>query len=152
MRHLTTALGAAALMAAATISPAGATGQSDLAQVRSATVAYQDVRVAMEAGYGQTSGCVPNMGYHYQRGVAATAEDLDPLNPEILVYAPQPNGRLALVAVEYASWDAEAELFGTTFDPPHPHGGPPFHTLHVWIWQGNPDGIFAPTNPNVRCR
>ncbi|MFD5823646.1 hypothetical protein [Nesterenkonia xinjiangensis] len=150
-RRLAMALGSAALLAAATVGPADATGQADLAQVRSATAAYHDLGTAMDAGYAQVSDCVPNMGYHYQRGVAATAEDLDPLNPEILVYAPLPNGRNKLVAVEYATWDEEAELFGTAFDPPHPHGGPPFHTLHVWVWQGNPDGIFAPTNPNVRC-
>ncbi len=28
----------------------------------------------------------------------------------------------------------------------------PWHyDLHVWLWQGNPDGIFADFNPNVSC-
>jgi len=144
-------LGVAALLTAGTAAPAAAGGQSELAGVRAATAAYHDVEAALEAGYVQSSGCVPNMGYHYVRGIAPTAADLDPNVPEILVYAPQQNGRMKLVAVEYASWDADAELFGTAFDAPHSDGGPPFHTLHAWIWQANPDGLFAPGNPNVHC-
>ncbi len=125
-----------------------------LAQVRQATAAYHDVEVARDAGYGLVpgSGCVPNMGYHYARGVAASADDLDPLDPEILVYAPRPNGSLRLVAVEYASWQP-AELFGETFADPAPPQteGPPFYTLHAWVWQGNPLGTFSPYNPNISC-
>lgn len=121
-----------------------------LAQVRAATAKYHDVGVAVADGYQLSSPCVPSMGYHYQRGVAGTGADLDATAPEILVYAPGPNGRLRLVAVEYATWDPAAQLFGRSFDAPH-DGGPPFHTLHAWVWQGNPDGVFAPLNPNVSC-
>ena len=28
---------------------------------------------------------------------------------------------------------------------------PPHYDLHVWVWQANPAGIFAPFNPNVSC-
>ncbi len=28
---------------------------------------------------------------------------------------------------------------------------PRHYDLHVWLWQANPAGIFAPFNPNVRC-
>ena len=122
---------------------------SDLAEVRAATARYHQIDRALSDGYELASPCVPNMGYHYQRGVAASPQDLDPTQPEILVYAPRPDGSLKLVAVEYASWQP-AELFGTEFDAPH-LGGPPFHTLHAWLWQGNPDGTHAPLNPNVRC-
>lgn len=49
------------------------------------------------------------------------------------------------------------QLFGQLFDGPMeghiPDGSMPWHwDLHAWIWQANPDGIFAPFNPNVRCR
>ena len=49
------------------------------------------------------------------------------------------------------------QLFGQRFDGPMeghiPDGSMPWHwDLHAWIWQGNPDGIFAPFNPTVRCR
>lgn len=134
-----------------------------LAQVRAATAQYLDVAAAVAAGYAPASPCVPSMGYHYQKQVphpgtgdgtvplvTVEATDLDPSSPEILVYAPRTDGRLALVAVEYATWDADAELFGRPFDAPH-DGGPPFHTLHAWVWQANPAGVFEPLNPNVRC-
>ncbi|MDX5319286.1 MAG: hypothetical protein LPK38_08085 [Actinomycetes bacterium] len=141
------ALAATPLAAATT---ASATDASDLAEVRAATARYHDVDRAIADGYRLASGCVPNMGYHYQRGIAATGDDLAPTSPEILVYAPRPNGGLRLVAVEYATWDADATLLGRAFDAPH-GDGPPFHTLHAWVWQGNPNGTFAPLNPNVRC-
>lgn len=143
--------GAAIAVLALTATPAAAAGQSELATVRAATAQYHDVRAALADGYVLASECVPNMGYHFQRGIAATQDDLDPRSPEILVYAPKPNGKLKLVAVEYATWDDSAELYGVSFDAPHPAGGPPFHTLHAWIWQGNPAGTFAPTNPNIEC-
>ena len=124
---------------------------AQLAEVRAATAKYHDVDAAVAAGYVPASECVPHMGYHYQRGVAATADELDPAAPEILVYAPRKNGSLKLVAVEYATWDASASLFGQAFDAPHPPEGPPFHTLHAWVWQGNPAGVLSPIKPNVRC-
>lgn len=139
---------------------------AQLAQVRAATARYHDVAAAIADGYAPASPCVPSMGFHFQRHAAGTdpetgdpaslpvvttdAAELDPASPEILVYAPRPDGRLGLVAVEYATWDPDAELFGRPFDAPH-EGGPPFHTLHAWVWQGNPAGMFEPLNPNVRC-
>ncbi|WP_203336148.1 hypothetical protein [Nocardioides limicola] len=137
-----------AVMAALTPSFAASSVNQELAQVRAATAKYHDVNRAIAAGYELGSPCVPNMGYHYVRGVAADQSELVATDPEILVYAPLPNGKLRLVAVEYASW-APASLFGVQFDPPH--GGPPFHTLHAWVWQANPNGVFAAQNPNVRC-
>jgi hypothetical protein len=46
------------------------------------------------------------------------------------------------------------ELFGRTFDGPmegHGPDQPPHYDLHVWAWQANPAGLFAPFNPNVIC-
>ena len=120
-----------------------------MAQVRGATAQYHDVARATADGYALGSPCVAQMGYHYVRSVAGDAGQLDIPAPNILVYAPRADGTLRLVAVEYASWEP-ASLFGRVFDPPG-SGGPPFHTLHAWIWQANPDGIFAARNPNVSC-
>ncbi len=44
-------------------------------------------------------------------------------------------------------------LFGQDFMP---NNGsrfqiPPFFALHVWLFQDNPSGLFAPFNPNVSC-
>jgi hypothetical protein len=47
------------------------------------------------------------------------------------------------------------QLFGQPFDGPMEGHIPqmPWHwDLHAWIWQANPDGIFAPFNPRIRCR
>lgn len=132
--------------------------QRELAAVRRATAQFHDVRNAIDAGYVEVPvGCTPGMGYHYQfedqRGIAATTDDLDPTVPNILVYAPRPDGGLRLVAAEYASWAPDSQLFGIGFDPgaDDPELGPPFATLHAWIWQANPHGTFAAHNPNVHC-
>lgn len=69
---------------------------------------------------------------------------VDPLTPEVLVYEPTKNG-LKLVAIEYISF-APNQLFSLDFDPP---GEAPFYSLHAWIWQTNPKGMFYPFNPNV---
>ena len=127
--------------------------QRELAAVRRATAQFHDVQRAIDAGYAEAPvGCTPGMGYHYQladeRGIALTAEDLDALVPNILVYAPRADGGLRLVAVEYASWAQDAQLFGIDFNAGG-NGGPPFATLHAWIWQSNPHGTFAAHNPNV---
>jgi hypothetical protein len=120
-----------------------------LDEVRAATAAYHDVSAAEAAGYETDGQCVPHMGYHYVNGIHDTA-DLDPLEPNILVYAPDGNGGLRLVAVEYGTFAEGAELFGVAFDPPG-DPGPPFYTLHAWVWWGNPDGTFAAHNPLVSC-
>lgn len=145
---------AAMLLAAGAVAHASAAAKepdvaAELARVRQATTHYHDVSRAVADGYARATPCVPGMGFHYQRSVANGQSDLDPLSPELLLYAPRPDGTLQLVAVEYASWEP-AELFGRTFDPPG--GGPPFHTLHAWVWRGNPHGVFSAHNPTVACR
>lgn len=138
------------LLAFATIASASdAATNQDLAAARRATAAYHNVERAVADGYRPASPCVPHMGFHYVRSIAASGEELNPTVPNILVYAPQPNGTLRLVAVEYASW-SPASLFDQALDPPG-QNGPPFYTLHAWIWQANPDGIFAAHNPNITC-
>ncbi|TFG88787.1 MAG: hypothetical protein E4H17_01805 [Gemmatimonadales bacterium] len=77
--------------------------------------------------------------------------------PEVLVFMPSPDASdgVRLGAVEYvvpmAAWAGEAPptLFGQTFVPGGPGGV--LWTLHVWIWQHNPSGMFAPWNPTVSC-
>jgi hypothetical protein len=143
-------LGATLTLLVATSPAATSTANlgAELSQVRRATAHYHDVSRALADGYKLASGCVPQMGFHYLRSVADDASELNPTAPNILVYAPRPDGGLRLVAVEYASWQP-ASLFGQTFDAPD--GGPPFHTLHAWVWQANPRGTFAAANPNVSC-
>lgn len=130
--------------------PGGVTDKGalkDLAAVRQATDKYHDVGVALTDGYGPATPCIPGMGIHYVN-FGLVDPFVDPLTPEVLMYIPTDEG-LKLVAVEYLSVGPPAPvLFGETFGP----GPPPISfALHVWLWQGNPDGIFADLNPNVSC-
>jgi hypothetical protein len=93
------------------------------------------------------------MGYHY---VKAGPPDnvFDPMQPEALVYAPDEQGNLKLVAVEYIV--ANTNQTAPTFDgEPFNVGGTPFPaphwSLHVWLFKNNPLGMFAPFNPDVTC-
>ena len=134
-----------------------------LDQVRDATDAYHQVSVAQAAGYNLVSGldyCFDNpsvggMGFHYIN-VAQLDNIIDPLKPEAMVYAPRPNGTLALGAVEYivpaAAWDAghsqPPKLFGQVFGLEEALG---VYELHAWIWRNNPSGVFFEWNPKVSC-
>jgi len=82
--------------------------------------------------------------------------------PEALVYEPQRNGRLRLVAAEYvvfqSAWDeahsSPPVLFGREFElveAPNRYGLPSFYELHAWIWKHNPAGMFDDWNPRVSC-
>jgi hypothetical protein len=94
------------------------------------------------------------MGFHYVNA-ALLDGTLDVAEPEALIYEPDANGRLRLVAVEYlVPFDAHAidqpppMLFGRPFSP-----SPAFQVwgLHAWVWKHNPSGMHAPFNPNVSC-
>ncbi|WP_461488356.1 hypothetical protein [Pontibacter sp. HJ8] len=136
-----------------------------LAEIRRATVHYKDVADAEAAGYVLSSECVSSpagsMGYHYTNFALVDAT-VDPALPETLVYEPQKNGKLRLVAVEYIvvaeAWDAMHDsppmLGEQVFDDfSEGGGGPPFpnYQLHAWVWKHNPSGMHAPFNPTVSC-
>jgi hypothetical protein len=122
-----------------------------LDRARAATDHYHDVATAVAAGYEEAGPCLAlpeggGLGQHYLR-----TDLLDgvvrPEEPEILRYAPLADGRLRLVGVTYVSTDPDATLFGQDFLP-----GPSGPSLYVWLWQTNPDGLFAELNPLVGCR
>jgi len=82
---------------------------------------------------------------------------IDPLKPELLLYAPTKNG-VRLVAAEYfvaeAAVTERPSVMGQAFDGPmagHEPGMPSHYDLHTWLWQANPNGVFAQFNPNVHC-
>jgi len=155
-------------------------GQADVAGAREATAAFHDLSAAHDAGYvglvADLAGitCIESassgaMGIHYLNPTlapelfdATAAATVDAATPELLVYAPGPNGELRLVALEYlalkASWDANNDgppsLFGQTFSTTlagNRYGLPDFYSLHAWIWDPNPTDLFAPYNPRVDC-
>jgi hypothetical protein len=93
------------------------------------------------------------MGYHW---VNPSLVDpvFDPLKPEAALYATGPGGKLRLVAVEYivinvglprpSFGDQLFDIGGAPVPVPH-------WTLHAWLFEENPSGIFRPFNPNVSC-
>ena len=142
----------------------------DLAKVRQATAKYHDVNVAYADGFIRTPECVASpdggMGIHFINPARLMNPAISLLEPEILLYVETADG-LKLVGVEYFQGigapdtavpnpaPPAAVLFGRPLDGPmeaHEPGQPPHYDLHVWVWQANPAGMFAPFNPNVKCQ
>lgn len=98
----------------------------------------------MAAGYVDIGLFVPNMGWHYMKWT----------KPELLVYADDPcGGKRKLVAVEYAvplalSRRAPAGFVGRA-DEWDANQTFQLWTPHAWVYEFNPDGVFAPMNPRV---
>ena len=171
------------------------TSEVNLAAVRKATERFQDVKIALAEGFirdpfnlcdtAEMMGrpaALGAMGIHYFRpdllGVTAppnprvngTGTHTDFLKPAILIYEPQQDGSLTLVAVENlvfaASWAAAGHkeppsFLGVPYDtmkdnPATPideaHMFEPHFDRHVWIYRENPNGMFAVFNPNVSCQ
>lgn len=153
--------------------------QDDLARVRRATAAFHRLEAAEAAGYergwvngsGQriVAGCVARpaaagggaMGFHYFNADLMRTDEVDVHRPEVLVYAPDEDGRLHLAAVEWVARSATSNPPGVSTAPsvlgmqmhiiaPAP-AGPAFYLRHAWIWQENPAGMFADWNPDVSC-
>ena len=174
--------------------PVPGPGEPTLAEVRALTERFQDVKVALAEGYLRDPGNMCDtadmmgrpaslgaMGIHFFRpdllGITAppsprvdgTGTHTDFRKPSILIYEPQKDGSLALVAVENlvfqkawreagntapptfhgVAWDSMVDDPTTTIDEA-PLFEPHFDR-HVWIYRENPSGVFAQFNPNVTC-
>ena len=168
--------------------------EPDLAAVRVATERFRDVKVALAEGYIRDPGdlcdtaemmgqpaALGAMGIHYFRpdllGITAppspkvngSGTHTDFLKPSILIYEPQADGSLELVAVENLVFIKAWEAAGNTA-PPSYQGVPydrmvddpattadeahmfePHYDRHVWLYRENPNGMFAQYNPKVSC-
>lgn len=137
---------------------------AQLAAVRALTARYQRFDIAEDAGWDEDlTGCDPMMGHHYGNMMyVLDGGYVDTMQPEVLLYEPQKNGRMRLVGVEYIVLVDTGEegppftrpdedppvLFGRNFDW---NAGLSLWMLHVWVWKNNPDGMFTPFNPTVSC-
>jgi hypothetical protein len=140
------------------IAPQGALNHQ-IAEVRAATAQYHNLDKALADGFVQGSPCVSSpaggMGYHYLNPQRVNDPAIRYLEPEVLVYAPNQNGKLKLVAVEYivpapiwpGGFQNPPSLFGLNFHA----GPPPLIVLHAWIWDHNPNGMFEDWNPTITC-
>jgi len=169
-------------------------GEPTLAEVRLATERFRDVKVALAEGYirdpfdvcetGEMMGrpaAQGAMGIHFFRPdllgitappsprVSGTGTHTDFRKPSILIYEPQADGTLELVAVENLvfadAWRAAGHRERPSFhgvpydsmadDPKTPldeaHTFEPHFDRHVWIYRENPNGVFTPLNPAVTC-
>lgn len=185
-------VGAASLQAGQTYDPAP--GEPTLEEVHRATERFRDVDVAIAEGYirdpfdlcdtaemmGKPAS-LGAMGIHYFRpdllGISAppsprvngNGTHTDFLTPSILIYEPQADGLLELVAVENLvfaqAWHESGHAVPPSFhgveydrmadDPAtaadDAHMFEPHYDRHVWIYRDNPNGAFAPFNPAVTC-
>jgi hypothetical protein len=135
--------------------------RSDLALLRSVTAPFHDFEQAKAALWStQITPCMTDpggaggMGFHYGNvGLINGSASVD--KPQLLLYEPEQNGRLRLVAVEYiipytfVPRSAEPPvLFGQKFAQVDAFQ---LWGLHAWVWKENPSGIFASWNPTVTC-
>lgn len=150
---------------AAAVSPSarlalGAEVNKDLAALRRLTAAFHNFGKATAAGWSaQITPCLEDpalgaQGFHYGNPAFIDGE-ANVLEPELLLYEPQLNGKLRLVGIEYI---VPFTIVPPTADPPMLFGQD-FHqnfvfgvwALHVWVWRHNPSGLFADWNPEVSC-
>jgi hypothetical protein len=174
--------------------PATASADRDLTAVRAATQRFGDVKVALAEGYiPDPSGmCITSeiegqprqlgaMGIHYFRPdllgitgppnprVNGTGTHTDFTTPAVLIYEPQEDGSLQLVAVENLIFQKAWKDAGNTAPPSfmgneyypmvdnplteadEAHGFEPHYELHFWLYRENPNGMFSPFNPRASC-
>jgi hypothetical protein len=173
---------------------ASVTADPQLDAVRAATERFKDVKVALAEGYVPDPGNMCEtaemmglggkeaMGIHYFRPdllgisgppnprVSGTGTHTNFLKPAILIYEPQADGSLELVAVENlvfqkawhaAGHDAPPSFQGVAYDNmaddpatavDEAHMFEPHYDRHVWLYRDNPNGIFAQYNPAAATR
>ncbi|MQA90473.1 MAG: hypothetical protein GEU90_09585 [Gemmatimonas sp.] len=168
-----------------------ASGASDaseptLNEIFAAVEKYRDVNVAIADGYDRDlldtcetplhmgiTGNLGTMGIHFLRRDLLEIDDQDSrldvagahtdfLQPAGLVYEPQADGSLELVAVENLvsadAWERAGNRDAPTFQGiPYEHwpDDPAMsiqaqYDRHIWL-RDNPSGVFAQYNPNVSC-
>jgi hypothetical protein len=174
---------------------AGAAESPEIAALRTTAAKYADVNVALAEGYVTPDGmCITSameglapelgaMGVHYLRPdllklnppapgarVSGLSTHTDFNQPGVLIYEPQADGSLQLVAIENLVFKAGMDAAGMTAtptfagndyvhmrdDPATPadeaHGFEEHYELHAWVPRENPNGMFTPFNPAVTCQ
>jgi hypothetical protein len=168
---------------------------AEIEKIRKATMKYNDVKVALAEGFvlPPPGDCISAaheglpaklgaMGLHYinpkllkisqvKPRVSGESINTDFTNPSIVIYEPQADGSLTLVAVEnmvflhawknagnlappiFAGriWDTMADNVSTAKD--EAHGFEPHHDQHVYFRKmANPEHQLMPFSPNVTCK
>jgi hypothetical protein len=166
---------------------------AELAAIKAAAEKFRDINVAVAEGYisPDNEHCVAaaaeglpaelgGMGIHYIRPdllkitgtsprVNGDSTHTDFMDPAILIYEPQADGSMELVAIENLvfekAWRAAGNDGPPVFqgrewdhmadDPNMPgdeaHGFEPHWDQHVWVFRDNPSGVLEPFNAAVTC-
>lgn len=158
MTHTSTICSLFLATVAATVGLAHADTNPLVNRIRQVDGRFLNVSEATKEGYsaipcadGPDGG---SMGVHYVDGALLKSGKIDIAHPQAIMYEPQADGKLVLVAVEYITFRGPASLDGHLFNynaSPNRWGLQPFFDLHVWAWRDNPRGTFAEMNPNVSC-
>ncbi len=165
----------------------------ELTQIYESTKRFQDIEVALAEGYIQDPmnicetapmmgqpAFLGAMGVHYFRpdmlGITETEPRINGVglhtdfrNPSVLIYEPQEDGSMQLVAIEnlvfQKAWhesspDKKPEFMGHEYfsmvdnpmtEPDESHMFEPHYDLHMYLYKENPTGLFSPFNPAVSC-
>ena len=126
--------------------------------VRTADARFADLKQAIAEGYTPIP-CADDagggsMGVHYVSMDQIKADTVDIAKPQAILYEPQADGSLQLMAVEYFTSKGPAELEGHLFNymgTPNRWGLPAEYELHVWAWKKNPAGDMADWNMDATC-
>lgn len=174
------------------VAPHGSLPAAEMEALRKATQRFKDIEVALAEGYvlpmemcvtAEDEGAprqLGAMGLHFIRPdlLGITGEDprvdgngthTDFTSPSVLIYEPQSDGSLELVAIENLVWqkawkeaghESLPEFHGNQYYPmmdnpltaaDEAHGFEPHYELHFWLYRDNPTGAFSPFNPAVSC-
>lgn len=147
----------------------------ELESVRTLLDKYADPIVAVHDGFLSTVACVEypkgasegsmsyapgGMGVHFIN-MGNVGPTLDPSKPQVLIYEPV-GDKLRLVAAEWfmpaqIAGATRPSIFGKELQGPM-EGHKPLmpaelhhYDLHVWLWKTNPEGVYSPTNPAMKC-
>jgi hypothetical protein len=162
MRHdgLIFALTAAAFAAACSSPTSSSELSREINALRTATSRYHSFDAAAADGYStQLTDCMADpslggMGVHYAKSSLIDGS-VSVTTPQVLLYEPQTDGSLQLVAVEYiipytlrSRSATPPVLFGQQFKQ---NDAFQLWGLHAWVWRSNRSGLFADWNPTVHC-
>lgn len=158
MRRMAGALVGLALLVGCSNDPTGTTEDRDLARLRTLTEPFQEFDGGKAAGYDAPfMGCFATdsggMGIHYQNTGIDVAATPSVTTPPFLMYEPQPDGTMRLVGVEYVKAAPPSDPAPVLFEQQFTYNTAlEIWALHVWIWKGNPAGLYANWNPTVSCQ
>ena len=129
--------------------------ETEVNRLKAATSQYSNIDTATNDGLFDVSGYVPNMGHHYLNPILVDGT-FDLLKPEVILYVPDANGDMQMVAVEYAIIPSDPdnpgpppEGFSGDLDEWHFNDMVGQWQLHVWTILENSDGVFATFNSAI---